>query len=42
MPAYSVTIPDEYLRNRMSSEAIGRMHTRDRSIEHSNKPDAKQ
>ena len=42
MPAYSVTIPDDYLRNRMSSEAIGRMHTRDRSIEHSNKPDAKQ
>ena len=41
MPAYSVTIPDDYLRNRMSSEAIGRMHTRDRSIEHSNKPDAK-
>ena len=41
MPAYSVTIPDEYLRNRMSSEAIGRMRTRDRSIEHANTPEAK-
>lgn len=42
MPAYSVTIPDDYLRNRMSSDAIGRMHTRDRSIAHANTPEAKE
>ena len=42
MPAYSVTIPYDCLRNKMSSEAIGRMQTRERSIIHANTPEAKE
>ena len=42
LPAYYVTIPYDYLRNRMSSEAVGRMHTRDRSIIHANTPEGRE
>jgi len=42
MPAYSVTIPEEYLRNRMSRYEIGWMRTRDRSIAYANTPEAKE
>ena len=31
LPAYSVTFPEEYLRNRISSDALGRMKTYARS-----------
>lgn len=41
LPAYYVTIPTEYLRRRMSSEAVGRMQTRDRSIIHANTPEGR-
>ena len=41
MPAYYVTIPKDYLRRRMSSEAVGRMQTRDRSIIHANTPEGR-
>ena len=40
--AYAVTIPHGYLRNRMSREAIGRMHTRDRSSMHRQTEEAKE
>jgi hypothetical protein len=41
MPAYYVTIPKDYLRRRMSSEAVGMMQTRDRSIIHANTPEGR-
>jgi hypothetical protein len=42
MTGYNVTIPTDYLRRRMSSEAVGRMHTRDRSIIHANTPEGRE
>lgn len=41
LSAYYVTIPKDYLRRRMSSEAVGRMQTRDRSIIHANTPEGR-
>lgn len=42
LPAYYVSIPTEYLRHRMSSEAVGKMLTRDRSYIHRNTPEGRE